>query len=90
MAQLNCLQYVSCSWDKTIRVWNAWKKQTKKKEIVEENSEGKTDKMKKVEIMMEGEEWEEEGEGPGEGAENETEGGEAQNGVISEEGEQDG
>ena len=71
-------------------MWNAWKKQTKKKEIVEENSEGKTDKMKKVEIMMEGEEWEEEGEGPGEGAGNETEGGEAQNGVISEDGEQEG
>ena len=56
-------------------MWNAWKKQTKKKDIVEENVEGKTDKMKKVEIMMEGEQehpWEEEGEGPREG--NHTEG----------------
>ena len=66
-------------------MWNAWKKQTKKKDVVEENSEGKTDKMKKVEITMEGEEWEEEGEGVG--MENEGDG--AQNGVISEEGEKE-
>ena len=25
------LQYVSCSWDKTIRVWNAWKKPKRKR-----------------------------------------------------------
>lgn len=74
---------MSCSWDKTIRVWNAWKKQTKKKEIVEENGEVKSDKMKKFEISMEGEEFEEEGEGVGQ----ETTGAGGDEGVSIEEGE---
>ena len=76
---------MSCSWDKTIRVWNAWKKQTKKKEF-EVKSEGKSDKMKKVEISMEGEEgdWEEEGEREEETEPGEREGGSKQEGEVSE------
>ena len=79
------LQYVSCSWDKTIRVWNAWKKQVKRKEV-EEDGEGKSDKMKKVEISTEGvEEWEEEGEGQ-EGAKEGEEDGEGEGTEELEEG----
>ena len=54
---------MSCSWDKTIRVWNAWKKQAKKKEV-DDSTDGKSDKLKNVEILTEGEQadWEEEGE----------------------------
>ncbi|WAQ99882.1 MHCKB-like protein [Mya arenaria] len=56
-------QYVSCSWDQSIRVWNAWKKQVKRKDP-EEGGENKGDnKMKKVEISLEEEEEENEEQG---------------------------
>lgn len=50
------MQYVSCSWDQSIRVWNAWKKQVKRREPDEEGEDKETDKMKKVEITVEEEE----------------------------------
>lgn len=49
-------QYVSCSWDKTICVWNAWKKQVKWKET-EENKDGAADR---VEISLDNDEYEDE------------------------------
>lgn len=54
---------MSCSWDQSIRVWNAWKKQVKRREPDEEGDKKETDKMKKVEISVEEEEVEELGEG---------------------------
>ncbi|XP_053405199.1 uncharacterized protein LOC123523222 isoform X1 [Mercenaria mercenaria] len=58
-------QYVSCSWDNSIRVWNAWKKQVKRKEPEEEGDDKNSDKMKRVEISLDVEE-EDEGEDQGE------------------------
>lgn len=55
---------MSCSWDQSIRVWNAWKKQVKRREPDEEGDMKDADKIKKVEISVEEEEEEEElGEG---------------------------
>ncbi|KAL4227310.1 hypothetical protein ACF0H5_012756 [Mactra antiquata] len=59
-------QYVSSSWDNSIRVWNAWKKQVKRKEPEEEGDNKSGDKMKHVEISVDVEEEPEEGEEPGE------------------------
>jgi len=55
-------QYVSCSWDQSIRVWNAWKKQVKRREPDEDGDNPDGSQMKKVEISLEEEE-EELGEG---------------------------
>ncbi|KAH3833025.1 hypothetical protein DPMN_106327 [Dreissena polymorpha] len=51
-------QYVSCSWDQSIRVWNAWKKPVKRKDLDEDNDKG-DNKMKRVEISLHEEEGEE-------------------------------
>lgn len=64
MSYFHIVQYVSCSWDNSIRVWNAWKKQVKRKEPEEEGDDKNSDKMKKVEISLDVEE-EEEGEDQG-------------------------
>ncbi|KAL3866299.1 hypothetical protein ACJMK2_043606 [Sinanodonta woodiana] len=59
-------QYVSCSWDKTIRVWNAWKKHTPKNKdskattaMSKEKVKTPTDKTNDVEVKEEHEHEEE-------------------------------
>jgi len=58
-------QYVSCSWDQSIRVWNAWKKQVKRKEPGDEEEAKGDNQGRQVELSVEEEE--EEGEEQGEG-----------------------